>query len=45
VGIDFSVVCSKPRQKGKMQENQDKETITDEIQSTIEYKNPGVGEI
>ena len=45
MGIDVSVVCSKPRQKGKMQDNQDKETNTDEIQNTREYKNPGVSEI
>jgi hypothetical protein len=40
------VLCVVSRDKGKVQDNQDKETSMDEVQSTREYKqNPGWGEI
>jgi hypothetical protein len=43
-GMDACVVCFKYRQKGKMQKNQEKETSTDEVLNTREYKqNPAVG--
>jgi hypothetical protein len=42
--MDVYVVCCKT--KGKMLANQDKETSTDEVQSTRKYKkNPGGCEI
>ena len=41
----FVLCVAGKRQKGKMQDKQDKETITDKVQTTKEYKKiaPGAG--
>jgi hypothetical protein len=41
--MDVGVVCFKSREKGEMQDNHDKDTSPDEVQSIREHKRKNLG--